>query len=109
MNGRQHAIARIRAFFEPSTQFSSGIKIYEPKPGDPLASIKREIINFAVKAANSFESDKPYTRAETAALENKVNEYRASITDAEVSDYLKLLRAVEELAAADINSAMPSA
>jgi hypothetical protein len=109
MDSRQRAIARIRAFFEPPTQFRSGTKVHEPKPGDSLASIKRQIKNFALKAA---ESDKPYTPAEMAAIENKLKEYRATITatitDAEVNDYLELLCAVEKLVAADTNPATPS-
>ena len=98
-DNRQHAIARVRSFFEPPTQFVSGVRIYEPEPADSLASKKRAIMSFAVKTAGAFESGKLHIPTELAALEKKLNEYCGCIDDAEAKNYGELLRALRELIA----------
>lgn len=93
------AIARVRSFFEPPTQFVSGTRIFEPERDDPLGGKKRAIIRFAATTADGFERSKSHTPADLAVLERKVKEFHGCVDDPEAQDYLELLRAVGELIA----------
>lgn len=112
MNRRQQAIARIRSLLVPPTQFTSCTTIFDPKAkaDDPQATTKREIIGFAARTADAFESGSLHTRAELTALEAQIDEYRTYFEsgDEETQEYLQLLSAVEELIASDTDRAAES-
>lgn len=101
MDRLQQAVARVRSLLVPATQFTSGIKVYEPEHDDPQAPLKRDVLGFATRAIDIFGSDSMPARLETTALRTKANEYRAQvasdIAEPEKQDYFRLLTALDQL------------